>query len=71
LGDGVFYRLPTTASLTAYVGLRFVLLFRSKSGEFYESQEDASATDVSIGAALGREYFFSSHFSIGGEFQIN
>ncbi len=28
-------------------------------------------TDVSIGAAAGGEYFFSSHFSLGGEAQFN
>ncbi|MGD8867764.1 MAG: outer membrane beta-barrel protein [Gemmatimonadales bacterium] len=71
LGAGIFYRLPASESLTAYVGPRFVFLFSSESDEFDGSADDSSATDISIGAALGGEYFFSSHFSIGGEFQLN
>jgi len=71
LGAGLFYRLPASESLSAYVGPRFILLLSSESFKWDGEEDEISETDISIGAALGGEYFFSSHFSLGGEFQLN
>ena len=71
LGTGVFYRIPATESLSAYVGPRFLILWNTRSAEFNGDSNDVKRTDFAIGAALGGEYFFSGHFSLGGELQVN
>jgi len=38
---------------------------------YYTETEDESKMDFFIGPAVGGEYFFSEHFSLGGEIQGN
>ncbi len=76
IGIGLFYILPIESSFDIYFGPRFGFLLRSStsrsytgyysSGEFKKTQ-----TDFFMGICTGAEYFFSNHFSIGGEIQFN
>jgi hypothetical protein len=57
-----------------YYGLRLGINRTSisyKSAEFFLSNEGTSKTDFFIGPSLGGEYFFSDHFTLGGEAQLN
>lgn len=71
LGIGIFYRFPATDDLRVYVGPRFKWIRTTASEDDGTDVTRFAETDVSIGAALGGEYFFSSHFSLGGEAQFN
>jgi hypothetical protein len=71
LGIGIFYRFPATDDLRVYVGPRFKWIRTTASEDDGTDKTEFAETDVSIGAALGGEYFFSSHFSLGGEAQFN
>jgi hypothetical protein len=71
LGIGIFYRFPATEDLRVYVGPRFKWIRTTASEDDGTEKTKFAETDVSIGAALGGEYFFSSHFSLGGEAQFN
>ncbi len=69
-GLGVF-PMRQTDKVVLYYGLRLGLIFTSWSEESNGDKEDDSRTDFSIGPALGGEYFFSDHLSLGGEAQLN
>jgi hypothetical protein len=71
LGIGIFYRFPATEDLRVYLGPRFKWMRTTASEDDGTDKTEFAETDVSIGAALGGEYFFSSHFSLGGEAQFN
>ncbi len=71
LGIGVFYRFPATDDLRVYLGPRFKWIRTSAYEDDGTERTEFAETDVSIGAAAGGEYFFSSHFSLGGEAQFN
>jgi hypothetical protein len=60
LAMGLLYVLRERESLRPYV---------STSEKFNDA--DDSQTDFFVGLALGAEYYFSSHFTLGGEFQLN
>jgi len=49
------------------IGGRAGLSRRSSETEGADGQESDSATDFSIGPAVGGEYYFSDHFSISVE----
>lgn len=71
LGAGLFYVFQPRESVRAYIGPRVFFIRTSTSAEFDGGDEDESATDLGLGPALGGEYLFSNHFSLGGEFQFN
>jgi hypothetical protein len=75
LGTGLYFRFPTSESFIPYFGPRVGLLFTSFSEEDTftggSNKFELSETDFQIGVALGGEYFFSRHFSLGGEVQLN
>lgn len=64
LGVGVFHVSRVGASTALYVGPRAMLVFTSSSG-------GSDRTDWIAGLAFGGEHFFSPHFSLGGEVQLN
>jgi Outer membrane protein beta-barrel domain len=74
---GAFFRFPLGPTASGYVGGRLGPQFASSSTTqtvFDTNQEitvDASRVDFAIGPAFGGEYFFSKHFSIGGEVALN
>ncbi len=74
-GTGLYFRFPTSASFVPYFGPRVALLLTSFSSESTfpggSSKFEFSQTDFQVGLALGGEYFFSGHFSLGGEVQLN
>jgi hypothetical protein len=69
-GLGAFYYLPAAASVRVYVGPRVGLQLTSLSAE-EDVDLEFGETDFVFGLALGGEYFFSDHFSLGGEVQLN
>ncbi|UCC82522.1 MAG: outer membrane beta-barrel protein [Gemmatimonadota bacterium] len=71
LGIGVFYRFPATEDLRVYLGPRFKWIRTTAFEDDGTERTEFAETDISIGAAAGGEYFFSSHFSLGGEAQFN
>jgi hypothetical protein len=59
-------------SMKLYYGIFIGAIFSSASS--YRSgstSQDKSKTDFAIGPAIGGEYMFSDHFSLGGEIQCN
>ncbi|KPJ66504.1 hypothetical protein AMJ44_08255 [candidate division WOR-1 bacterium DG_54_3] len=57
-----------------YYGARFGLVhISSYSKDRWNgySERDRSKTDLRVGPAIGGEYFFADHFSLGGEAQLN
>jgi hypothetical protein len=74
-GTGLYFRFPTSESFVPYLGPRLGLLLTRFSEEFtYPGGSDKfelSETDFQFGLALGGEYFFSRHFTLGGEIQLN
>lgn len=76
LGVGAFIVMPLGGGATQmYVGPRVLLLSTSTSVDYsstgYSSSQSSSETDWVIGLALGGEHFFSPHFSLGAELQVN
>ena len=66
-GTGLFYVFSERESLRPYVGPRLGIV--STSEKF--NDESDTQTDFFVGLALGAEYYFSSHFTLGGEFQFS
>lgn len=73
LGFGIF-PMTNKGKVYIYYGARFRLV------RFLESYEqtwnghtdsDDSKTDIYFGPAIGGEYFFTDHFTLGGEVQLN
>ena len=71
LAAGLLYMFPQKASLTPYIGPRVGIVKSSRTQKFDTSEDKVSQTDFFLGLALGGEYYFSSHFTLGGEFQFN
>ena len=71
LAAGLFYMFPQKASLTPYIGPRVGIVKSSETRKFDTSEDKFSQTDFLLGLALGGEYYFSSHFTLGGELQFN
>jgi hypothetical protein len=74
---GAFFRFPLGPSAGGYVGGRLGPQFVSSTTTRTDADTnqkvtvDTSRTDVAIGPAFGGEFFFSKHFSIGGEVALN
>jgi hypothetical protein len=75
LGCG-FFVMMSKEKVSFSGGLRSGFMFTSSKCDYdpdlggYDDEE-ASKTDFFIGPAIGAEYFFSRHFSLGGEAQLN
>ncbi|HYM20476.1 MAG TPA: outer membrane beta-barrel protein [Candidatus Kapabacteria bacterium] len=69
-GFGVFYSDEPDKNFEWYVGGRLGIL-SSKQNVTGSKDTSAQWGVFYTGAAFGAEYFFSPHFSIGGEFQLN
>ncbi len=54
-----------------YYGLRVGIILTSSSFKFDDIDDSESKTDFYIGPAVGGEYFFNDHISLGGEVQLN
>ena len=73
LGCGIF-PASKMGKVQIYYGARFVYIHFSRRAEVSHNGKvvfDQSKTDFSIGPAIGGEYFFSDHLSLGGEAQLN
>lgn len=61
--------------LRPYAGLRVGTIRASESYAYtsgsFQDEGKRTRSDWYVGAALGGEYFFSPHFSLGGEVQLN
>jgi hypothetical protein len=66
-----FFSMTQRDKVILYYGLRLGFIFNFLSDESNGDKDDDSRTDFSIGPALGGEYFFSDHLSLGGEAQLN
>lgn len=76
LGLGAFKVTPLGGGTTqVYVGPRVLFISTSTSASsknpYYSSDQSTDETDWVIGLAVGGEHFFSEHFSLGGELQLN
>ncbi len=68
---GIFSLLERHGSARLYVGPRIGIMRTSSSSSFPGSPTATSSeTDLMLAMALGGEYFFSPHFSLGGEAQL-
>jgi hypothetical protein len=72
VGAGVFHLVRVGGGTALYVGPR-VAMVRTSSSSTYSSGTPSSShqTNWSLGLAIGGEHFFSPHFSLGGEVQLN
>lgn len=70
IGCGIFF-ITRKGKVDIYYGARLGLISTSYFYETTTYLRDESRTDFYIGPAIGGEYFFSNHFSLGGEIQIN
>lgn len=76
LGVGAFKVMPLPGGATQmYIGPRVLLVSTSVSASYssggFSSDQSTDQTDWVIGLALGGEHFFTPHFSLGGELQVN
>lgn len=74
LGCGIF-SMKDKGKVDIYYGARFGLVhisysYKYSSNDYNEDDED-SKTDFYIGPAIGGEYFFTDHLSLGGEAQLS
>ena len=72
VGAGVFRLVRVGGGTALYVGPR-VAMIRSSSSDTFTGGTPSSShqTDWLFGLAIGGEHFFSPHFSLGGEVQLN
>lgn len=69
IGLGVFY-IFKISHLSIYCGSHFIYII-SKEKETHKKYNDTeNGHGYSIAPAIGSEYFFNKHFSIGGELQF-
>jgi hypothetical protein len=66
VGTGIFSVLRK-GDAQLLLGGRVGLRRRASSTEFRSEEESTSATDVSVGPAIGGEYYIGDHFSMGVE----
>ncbi len=71
LGLGLLYMFAPGRSLRPYVGPRVTYSKWSEKEELDSSESKISSSDWIIGLVTGGEYFFSDHFTLGGELQLN
>jgi hypothetical protein len=71
LALGGYYRHSATEKLEIYVGPRVGIIRSTESIRRDDDEDSETLKDLLLGAALGGEYFFSNHFSLGGEVQFN
>ena len=72
IGLGAFYSHVLENNFNTYFGPRIGFLFNSSTSHYTGSPETTtSETDFFIGFCTGGEYLLSSHFSLGGEVQLN
>lgn len=73
LGAVVAFNNDPIESMNFYYGVDFGFIFSSYSYTSSISTEstDESKTDFFIGPAVGGEYMFNKHFSLGGEINLN
>ena len=72
VGAGLFRFVRVGGGTALYVGPRVVMIRESSSTSFTGSPGSSShQTNWSFGLAIGGEHFFSPHFSLGGEVQLN
>lgn len=68
---GIFSLLKRHGSAQLYVGPRIGIQRTSSSSTFPGNPTSTSSeTDLMLAMALGGEYYFSPHFSLGGEAQL-
>lgn len=75
-GIGAFYVLRPEESVRFTIGPRIGFLRTSEESRFSSppnppSENKTKRTDNYIGLALGGEYWFSTHFSLGAEIQLS
>jgi len=71
-GLAAHYLFGGSESFRPYVGPRFGFIRQSSDQEFTGSTPtESKRTDSYFGLALGGEYWFTPHFSLGGEVQVN
>ena len=74
LGCGIF-PMTKKGKVYIYYGARFGLIRISYSAEYswngHTESDDDSKTDFHVSPAIGGEYFFTDHLSLGGEAQLN
>ena len=71
VGAGVFRLLRVGGGTALYVGPRVAMVRNSDSQTSSASTTSSHQTNWSFGLAIGGEHFFSPHFSLGGEVQLN
>ncbi|HHS12244.1 MAG TPA: hypothetical protein ENN03_00585 [bacterium] len=68
-GAGLFF-MKWFGPVDLYGGVRFGFFFSKMAGEYNDSESSWSRNDLFVGPALGGEYFFTRHLSLGGEVQF-
>jgi len=73
LGAVVAFNNDSIESMNFYYGVDFGFIISSYSFTPHSSDQstDDSKTDFFIGPAIGGEYMFNKHFSLGGEINLN
>ena len=73
LGAVVAFNSDSIESMNFYYGIDFGFIISSYSYTSSSSDQstDDSKTDFFIGPAIGGEYMFNRHFSLGGEINLN
>jgi len=73
IGCGIFF-MTRKGKVDIYYGARLGFMITSYSWRFTWNgmdSDDDSKTDFYIGPAIGGEYFFTKHLTLGGEIQFN
>jgi hypothetical protein len=83
IGTGLYYLYPPDNSVDIYFGPRGGIVLSSSTRDSKDIYSDSTqgketvtehtketSTDYFVGGAIGGEYYFSKHFSIGAEIQL-
>jgi hypothetical protein len=73
IGCGIFF-MTRKGKVDIYYGARLGFMITSYSYRYTWNgmdSDDDSKTDFYIGPAIGGEYFFTKHLTLGGEIQLN
>jgi hypothetical protein len=60
----------TISYIGAKIGIDILTINSEKKSEYEDEEKTEHRTNFYIGPCLGIEYLFTSHFSLGGEFQL-
>ncbi len=77
VGIGAFFMFDLGDTAAAYVGAKLGPIFSSSSSETHDKTGDttttqsSSVTQYAVGPAIGADYYFSKHFSLGAEVGVN